>query len=268
MAHAVRLAAVVRDQAAGVTERLGLFHRVLALEPRVARQVALDVADDRREEVRVAACGVLASTSGSEDDLARLLSLAADERMSGQRQALQWAADAVRTPDPEESVGLLWRLVEVGDDAPRLSLEALVPAQKHRPQLLRWINKAWCRAADHRRSQRFLEAALVLGGIMVDQTVLLAGAGGLEIGVSGPELGQVDHGLRERPTPLQLATREAVRDRYPWMGAYADLAAVLRDASAGRSPRMPVLGARDIANASADLRALASGWLNEAKRRG
>src|SRR5690606_20566005 len=122
------------------------------------RQVALDVADDDEEEIRAAACGVLASTSGSEDDLTRLLSLLADERLGSVADALQTAIETVETPDPAESISLLLRLVDLAADDLETSIDVLVPSPMHWAQLLRWINKAWCRAADHRQSHRFGDA--------------------------------------------------------------------------------------------------------------
>lgn len=262
IAHAVRLAAVIRSADTDTTERLQLLHRVLTLDQRAARQVALDIADDPQHEVRAAACGVLASTLGSEDDLPRLLSLVADERLSGQAEALQIAIDAVQAPDPAESIALLLRLVDLGDDCEGISIELLVPAPMHRSQLLRWINKAWSRAADHRQSQRFLDAARVVGGIVIDQTVLGGAAAGEPLGLSATELDQIAHGLRDRPTPLQLVDRRAIRVRYPWIDAYAELGV---RGSAARPPRMSVLGARDIATATATLRLLVQGWLAEVR---
>lgn len=261
VAHAVRLAAVITSPDTDRAERLELLRRVLTLDPRVARQVALDIADDEDEGVRVVACGVLASTIGSEDDLPRLLSLAADDRLSGQHEALQIATEAVRNPDPVESVALLLRLVDVPPEGLDTSIDALVPAVMHQAQLVRWINKAWSRAADHRQPQRFLDAARVLGGIAVDQTLLGCAAQGLELGLTASEIDQITHGLRDRPTALQLADRPEVRSRYPWIDAYAELAAVGGSGFAGRSPQMSVLGARDIASGTASLKLLVRGWL-------
>ncbi|WP_133241156.1 hypothetical protein [Nocardioides gansuensis] len=261
VAHAVRLARVVRSTEEEATERVELLRRVLAIDSRVARQTGLDVASDPEIEVRSAALGVLASTTGSEDDLARLLSLAADSRQPEHRALLQVAIDAIENPDPHESIALLLRLVDVQPAGRTVNLETLVPLQMHRSQLIRWVSKAWTRAADHKQPARFLDAALVVGGLVVDQVVLRASSRSGDVGVEPREIEQITYSLRDRPSAIQLAGRPALLGLFPWFAALAELDTMARVGAAVRRPRMSLLGASDIAGATAALQPLVDGWL-------
>jgi hypothetical protein len=258
--HAVRLAGVVRQRDTEPAECVALLRRALTLDPRPARQAALEVANHIDERVRAAASGVLASTSGSEDDLPRLLSLVADESLLAHRATLQAAADAVGSPDPEESMMRLLGLVGLPAQRHRVDFATLVPDVRHRTQLIRWMNKAWSRAADLRRPGRYVEAVGSLAAVIVDQSVLHL-ATGYDVGLSDAQLAAIAQGLRERLPAGELISLPLVAERLPWLAAYGELD--LANASRGGStrPMMAVLGKRDVSEATRGLAVLVRGWV-------
>jgi len=220
LSRARRVARMVVDAGLPDDSRVELLNRLMRIEPRVARQVSLQLGSTAPRALRQAAGGVLSVTSGSEDDLPALLSLAAHEEDQEIRRSLELAVEGLRSPSITDAVAVFAKLVGRDADAARLDPDRLVPRREDRYLFARWVHKTWSRAAAADPA-RYVAAVLALCDVMIDQLVLALGP---QPGVvEAAEIDRIRHRLTGRPTTRELVDRAVLRARHPWLARVAQL---------------------------------------------
>jgi hypothetical protein len=256
----LRLASAAAAPSTPELDRLTFLKSAFAAEPEVARRFALDLAEDGSYPVRLTCAEIILASRGSEDDLPRLLSVAARESDPTIRELLRDSIDALNTRDPSDSLGRLLALLDV---PPALSdLHELISDPSLRQRFLRWADKVVSRAAEASGHAALISACAELASIVLDAAVVNAADHDREPRLDPETVAAVRDSLAGRPAPAQLAADPAVAAAFPWSSTVA----LLAELAADRSHEPPF--ATTDADRSGALRTLAevtSGWLTSAQ---
>lgn len=197
-------------------ERVASLELAATTAPSRARDAAFSVLEQSTTPtLRRTAAGVLASTNGTVDEVARIQEIHDSEKRTDLRELLQTALHNVHSRDLTEAVaGLLSMLGLPPVNDPRV----LVPYPSHENSFVDRVDKVRAASTNRSNPSGYGTQANVLADLLVDLAILAAHDAGTKKVANETEIGQIRANAKVRPDSGDLINRANLHAIFPWLG--------------------------------------------------